>query len=622
MPQHIPTDPLTVLDPTTAVDGSWAVLVGAVVISSLAALALARRRPGWLPAAQLTVRPRLRCGVELLLPAALLVWGMLLVFRVLATANPQGLPIANDLHEYLGFVVHWIEPRLGYVPPFRYPLWAWLSGRAAQGSGLAPYAAAMGLSLVSAGLLPLALYALARQLAPAGVAFAGAMLVGAMPAFLQQVGAPSDYMFGATVAVIALAATAWAVLRGGWLPHGAAGLCLALNMACSYRAFTTTLLALAAIAITIAWRAWRERPSTLLQLVAVLAPMAVMWWIYGHFRGAVSLETAVMVVHQHMAQHRGVTLGWLDYPLSGATLERTGGTWIVGQPGAIANLPWTLAFLADAARVGGDLGLSWSRLLPYLRHFLALAQPLWLLLCLPAGLAAGAWSARRPGWTPRVVAALLVLATLALSVASLRSLPPAYRYSLQALALAPALSLCGAAALLRPALVHARAAPMMGLPVALLALVMAAPGSGFPLARAMDGAAQASHYAVPHDEQRSNRAGYQALLGLAALVSPGDQVVDLSHAGLAASALLGRTQLQPRPLRGDPGAPWRLDLAPHRPGRRFIFDACFGNMDAHMQPVHDALWATLDADPRFERWGPCTVEDHQPGEPLRWGQVP
>jgi hypothetical protein len=614
--QHV--DPLTVLDPSSALDGSFGVLVGAVLISSACALVLARWRPARLPEAQLAVRSRLRLTVELALPAVLVAWGLLQAFRVQATGNPQGLPLANDLHEYLGFVVHWIEPRLGYVPPFRYPLWAWLAARVATGAQIAPYAAAMGLSLVAAGLLPLALYTLARQLAPAGVAFAAAMLVGAMPAWLHQVGAPSDYMLGTTLATFALATTAWALLRGGWLAHGAAGVCLALSMACSYRAFTTTLLALAVLGLALAWRAWKERPSVLLQGLAVLAPLAVLWWVYGHFRGAVSLETAVMVVHQHMAQHRGATLGWLDYPISGPTMERTGGSWIVGQPGALRGLPWTVAFLWDAAGVGGRLGKSWTQLTPYLRHFLALARPLWLILGLPACLAAGAWSARRPGWPPRLLAVLLIATTAALGLASLKSLPAAYRYALQALALLPTLTLCGAAALLRPALPRAQAAPMMGLPVALLALLLTTPGSGLPLARAMDGAELITHNTPPPDEPRSNRAGFRALLGLAALVSPGDQVVDLSHAGFAATALLGRVDLQPRPLRGEPGQPWRLYLQPHQGGKRFIFDACFGNMDPPMQPVHDQLWQRIDGDPRFERWGPCAVEDTRPGEPISW----
>jgi hypothetical protein len=613
MPQHHHVDPLTVLEPSAALDGTYALLVGTVLLSSAVALILARWRPARLPEAQLAVRPGLRRVVELGLPALILAWGLLHAFRVHATANPQGLPLANDLHEYLGFVLHWLEPRLGYVPPFRYPLWAWLAARVADGAQLAPYAAAMGLGLVSAGLLPLALYALARQLAPAGVAFAAAMMVGAMPAFLHQVGAPSDYMFGTTLATLATAATAWALLRGGWLPHAAAGVCLALNMACSYRAFTTTLLALALIATALAWRAWKQRPQVLLQALAVLLPMALMWWIYGHFRGAVSLETAVMVVHQHMAQHRGATIGWLDYPLTGAVMERTGGSWVVGQPGALRGLPWTVAFLFDAAGVGGRLGRSWEQLMPYLRHFLAMSQPLWLLLGLPACLAVGAWSARRPGWLPRGLAVVLVAFTIAIGVKSLESLPVAYRYSLQALALLPAMTLCGAAALLRPALTRAQAAPLMGLPVAFLALVLAAPGSGLPLDRGMDGAEMLTHHTVPRDELRSNRAGYRALLGLAAVVGAGDQVVDLSHAGFAATALLGRVDLQPRPLRGEPGQPWQLYVKPHSGGRRFLFDACFGNMDAHMEPAHDQLWQHIDSDPRYERWGPCMVEDKRPG---------
>ena len=618
MPQHVPVDPLTVLDPSAALDGSYALLVGAVLLSGGASLVLARWRPARLPEAQLEVRPGLRRTVELLLPALLVAWGLVHAFGVQATANPQGLPLANDLHEYLGFVVHWIEPRLGYVPPFRYPLWAWLTGQLAHGTGLAPYAAAMGVGVVSAGLLPICLYALARQLAPPGVAFAGAMLIGAMPAYLHQLGAPSDYMFGTVLAVLALAATAWALLRGGWLPHATAGLCLALNMACSYRAFTTTLLAIAALVVASAWRARQERPTVLLQLLAVLAPMALLWWVYGQFRGAVSLETAVMVVHQHMAQHRGTSIGWLDYPLAGATLERTAGTWIVGQPGALRGLPWTVAFMVDAARIGGELGPPWPRLIPHLRHFLALEQPLWMLLGVPASLAAGAWSMRKPGWLPRVLAVLLILASLAIGVASLRSLPVAYRYALVALALVPAMSLCGAAALLRPALPRAQAAPLMGLPVALLALVLAAPGSGFRLADAMDGAEMVTHHTVPWDEHRSNRAGWQALRGLVALVAPGDQVVDLSHASFATSALLDRVDLAPQPLRGEPGQPWSLQL-PARPGhRRFLLDACFGNMDTHMQGVHHKLWERIDNDPRFERWGPCVVEDRQPGEHFGW----
>lgn len=618
MPQHPHVDPLTLLDPSAALDGSYALLVGAVLLSGVCALVLARWRPARMPEAQLAARPSLRHTVELVLPALILAWGLLHAFRVHATANPQGLPLANDLHEYLGFVLHWLEPRLGYVPPFRYPLWAWLAARVAAGAQLVPYAAAMGLGLVSAGLLPLALYALARQLAPAGVAFAAAMMVGAMPAYLHQVGAPSDYMFGTTLATMALAATAWALLRGGWLPHGAAGICLALNMACSYRAFTTTLLALALLAGALAWRAWKERPRVLLQALAVVLPMALMWWIYSHFQGAVSLETAVMVVHQHMAQHRGATIGWLDYPLSGAVMERTSGSWIVGQPGALRGLPWTVAFLVDAAGVGERLGRSWEQLWPYLRHFLALAQPLWFLLCLPACLAVGAYSARKPGWLPRVLTVVLVAATVVVSVTSLKSLPTAHRYSLQALALLPMLILCGAAALLRPALPRAQAAPLMGLPVALLALVLATPGTRLPLADAMDGAELLTFHVVPHDEQSSNRAGYQALLGLASLVGGDDQVVDLTHAGFAASALLGRVDLQPRPLRGDPGQPWQLYVKPYTHGRRFLFDACFGNMDPHMQPTHDALWQHIDADPRYERWGPCMAEDTQPGALISW----
>ncbi len=616
MPWQPNVDPLSTLDPSAALDGSMAVLVGTTVLAGAVALALARWRPARLTEEQLAVRPALRRSVELLLPALILAWGLALALRVQGTANPQGLPIANDLHEYLGFVVHWLDPELGYVPPFRYPLWAWLAARTAQGAELAPYAAAMGLGLVAAGLLPVALYALARQLAPAGVAFAAALLVGTLPAFQHQMGAPSDYMLSTTLGVLALASAAWALLRGGWLPHGAAGLTLALNMACSYRAFTTTVLALALLALGLAWRAWKERPTVLLHGLAVAIPLVAMWWIYGHYHHAVSLETAVMVVHQHMAQHRGASVGWLDYPISGAALEPTGGSWVVGQPGALRGLPWTLAFLLDASRVGGRFGLDWAQLVPYLRHALSWSWLGWLVLAVPAGLAAGAWT-RRPGnKLPHVLAAVLVLAVTGLALGSLRSLPQAYRYFLPSLVLLPTLALCGAAALLRPATPRARAAPLLGLPVALLAAVLVAPT--LPLGQAMSGAAMAHHYSVPQDTPPSNRRGSQAMLALANIVGPDDQVVDLTHARFSTAFMLDRVELLHTPLRTDAPSPWALELPPRAEGRRFLFDVCFGNMDAPMQPVREQLMTALEADPRWERWGPCAFQDLEPGAPWAW----
>jgi len=618
----MPNDPLAVLEPALALDSTYAMLVAVVLLTGATALYLGRWRPAWFPASQLEARPRLRRSVELVLPLVLLAWGLVVVYRIHTTANPQGLPLANDLHEYLGFVVHWIEPRLGYVPPFRYPLWAWLAARAAALGDLPPYSSGVGISLLSAGLLPLSLYALGRQLAPAGVAFAASMLVVTTPAFQHQAGAPNDYMFATTLMVIALAASCWAVLRGGWLPHLAAGVGLASSMASSYRAFSTIVLALTVILLALAWRAWRERPWVALQAAAVLLPMAALWMVYGRYSEAVSLEAAVMVVHRSMAQNQGATLGWLDYPLSGAVLERTRGTWVVGQPGAISGLPWTLAFMLDASRVGGRFGLPWHMLQYYLRHALNMGWLGWLALALPAGMAAGAWSAPRSGVVLRVLAASLVVAALVVSIGSLRSLPLAYRFFLPSLVLVPGLMLCGASTLLRPFQQRAMAAPLLGLPVALAAAVLAAPGVGTPLAAALDGTRMASQYQLPPGSQPSNPLGGASLLGLSSHVTLDDQVVDMSHHGLAAAFLLGRANLEPRPLRGASDASWSVELQPWSDGRRFIFDACFGNMESHMEPIRQRLLERLAVDPRFERWGPCVVRDLQPDELYHWSSVP
>ncbi len=612
-------DPLSVLDPSIALDGSLAALVVAALICGLAALLLARWRPERLPAAQLEARPALRLAVELLLPALLLAWGLALVLRIQATANPQGLPMANDLHEYLGFVVHWIDPELGYLPPYRYPLWAWLAARVSTGLGIPPASAAIGVSLVAAAALPLALYALARQLAPPGVAFAGALLACATPPFVQQVGVPNDYMLGALLGVLALAGTLAAVLRGGWWRHLAAGLALALFMASSYRAFTTLTLALGVLALAACWRSWAEhRAQRALELLAALAPMALVWWIYGEHCRAVSLERAVFTVHEHLAAYRRTTIGWEDYPRSGAALAQTGGTWVVGHEGALRGLPTTVAFLLDASEVGTRLSRSWETLLPYLRHALSLRWLPWVALALPAGLAVGAWGRARPLRGARVLAGLLVLAALALGVGPLRSLPQAYRYFLPALILLPCLAACGASALLRPFLPRTRAAPLLGLPVALLALGLAWPSSDQPLARAVDGQRMSGRYLPPEGPGLSTVGGVIAAHNLARSIQPGDQVVDLSHHGLATPFMLGQASLLHRPLFSPNGASWRLDLPAHQGERRFLFDACFGHMRGDMQPAREGLLAALAADPRFERRGRCVVEDRRPDEPWRY----
>ncbi len=415
-------DPLTVLDPSIALDGSLAALAITALLCGLAALALARGRPARLHAEQLEVRPALRGSLEPVLAGLVLVWGLALAFRIQAASNPQGLPLANDLHEYLGFVLHWIDPELGYLPPYRYPLWAWLAARISTGLGMSPVNAAMALSTISAGLMPLALYALARQLAPPGVAMAGAVLACATPAFVQQVGVPNDYMLGALLGVLALAASLGAVLRGGWPRHLAAGLALALLMASSYRAFTSLGLMLIVLIAAAGWRSWTERrPLRALELLAVLVPMAMLWWLYGEHCRAVSLERAVYTVHEHMAAFRHEHIGWQDYPRSGAALAQTGGTWVVGHRGALRGLPTTVAFLLDASELGARLGKSWQDLLPYLRHALGLRWLPWALLALPASLAVGAWSGPRPPTGARMLAATLVLGALAVSILPLRS---------------------------------------------------------------------------------------------------------------------------------------------------------------------------------------------------------
>ncbi len=612
-------DPLTVLDPSIALDGSLAALAITALLCGLAALALARERPARLHAEQLEVRPALRGSLEPVLAGLVLVWGLALAFRIQAASNPQGLPLANDLHEYLGFVLHWIDPELGYLPPYRYPLWAWLAARISTGLGMSPVNAAMALSTISAGLMPLALYALARQLAPPGVAMAGAVLACATPAFVQQVGVPNDYMLGALLGVLALAASLGAVLRGGWPRHLAAGLALALLMASSYRAFTSLGLMLIVLIAAAGWRSWTERrPLRALELLAVLVPMAMLWWLYGEHCRAVSLERAVYTVHEHMAAFRHEHIGWQDYPRSGAALAQTGGTWVVGHRGALRGLPTTVAFLLDASELGARLGKSWQDLLPYLRHALGLRWLPWALLALPASLAVGAWSGPRPPTGARMLAATLVLGALAVSILPLRSLPQAYRYFLPALILLPCLATCGAAALLRPFLPRSGAALLLGLPVALLALGLAWPGGEGPLARATDGARLVGRFQPPDLPGPSTVGGLLAARSLVDLARPEDQVVDLSHHSLAAPFLLGRAALLARPLSSPQGGAWLMELPPHPTGKRWLFDACFGHMHSAMQPAHDGLAAALDADPRFRRQGPCIIEDRHPDEPWRY----
>ncbi len=553
--------------------------------------------------------------LELGLACVALGWGWWQAVAIMAVRNPRWLPICSDMQEYLAYTTRFMDPGLGALSAYRYPLQPALAAAWAQLSGASAAIATQEVALAAAALLPLALYALGRVLAPGPVALAGALLVTASPVWIEQLGRPSDYMLAALLQVLALAAVSWALHRGGPWRQLLAGLALAALMACTPKALTLLLLALPLLLGMILVRELSSPARVGLQLLALLAPLALVWWLYSTISWELrSLEHATIRVLEYAWHEVGSHVSRISFDSVGRS-DGPEGYWVVGQAEALWNLPKTVGFLLEVPRHAPQAFEGRSYLAEALRSGLGLGSLAWLALVPVALLGSG--PGRPRGWRAWVAwgaaAALLGLALYA-TARSLTLIRPHPRYLIGLAVLLPPLVPVGAAALVRciPSLRDLR---LLWLPVPLLALVLLLSGGG-PVG--------AGARALAAEQVGSKDPGSLRALGgvaeLVELVQPGDQVVDFTPGGLAVAGLLQLpVELAWRPL-GDPGGIAPVD--PHSGGRRFVVDPCETVQRDHYRAHWGPHAGLFQRDARFHRRAHCVYEDMQPERGLSFGEGP
>jgi len=536
-----------------------------------------------------------------------------LTLGLLRVRNPDLLPLCNDLQEYLGYVTRFVDPEYGRLSAYRYPLQPALAAQVCELWGLTP---ARGMVVVAVGAalgVPLALYALGRQLAPRPVALAGALLVVAAPSWIAMLGRPSDYMLSGLLQVLVLAAVVAALLRPGPWRALLAGVALAVFMASTPKALTLLLLALPALLAALLIRHPR-RPALLVgSLLALLAPLALCWWAFSTVDWELrSLEHATIRVLEYAWHDVGYPISKADFPEVGRG-EAVEGFWVVGQLEALRRLPDTLRFLLHVPVVAPEAFHGRALLEQALRAGVGLGSMAWLLLVVPAVAAMGVRRTQGwKGWAYGALAAGFLGLALATQVRSLTLILPEERYLIALVMVLPLLMLVGAVALLRLALPAVRSAQLLWLPVLLLVLGLLG-RSGGPV-----GLSSRAVLADQHRVSAMHRVFFEDLGSLSGVVAPADQVVDYTPGGLAVASLLGEhPSLQWRPLILRLDHTEAFTPVPANPnGRRFVVDTC-DTMSPH---EYEYQWGRASGpfahDRRFVRRGTCIYEDTQPELPL------
>jgi len=408
-------------------------------------------------------------------PLVLLVYGLVEAWRVALDLNPHLIPAGRDAAEYLTYLAWLQEPDPGLPVGFRYPLAPWLACTAHQLLGISPVRALIGLSICWQGLLPVASYALGRQLMPRWAAFGAAACVVHLPFLATTTSYPWDYPLLALLST-ALTAVVLAAVRTGrlrWFVLG--GPLLALQFSGSARGM---ILGLIALAFLLAALPWARRRSVRIGLLALGAPVLLAWGTFQFAPPLYTLEHSVSVVDADHAKALGCedplletrggpdSVGTSEIPDETRSLH---GSWVFGELSSLWGLPGTIAFLAEPPACQPPLAERLDALGVGLLRDLGMENSWPLLLALLVVLAPlRASSAGR-----QLGARALLALTLVLLLAPAARLAYVSRYMVPALALAPTLCVAGALALLRwlPRL-RRRDLSLLWLPIAVAGLAL------------------------------------------------------------------------------------------------------------------------------------------------------
>ncbi len=533
-----------------------------------------------------------------------LAWGIWNVASLLPARNPRLLPYAQDSWEYLGFTRHLLDPWSGAPSAYRYPLFPWLSSLFCSLTGEAPYLGNLWVALAAAALLPLALYLLGRQLAPAFLALGGSLLGTSLPILTLFLGQVSDYLFCTCVQILSAAAALWALRRGGVASFAAAGLAMAAFMAATPKALTWMLAALALLALR-ALLGVRSRPrQAALELVGLLLPLLLVWWWFAQ-AGLVfnSLEHATDLVFSDWLGAPPVTS---VHPNPGALWPPTQG-WVIGQSGAVATLPSTLHYLrevASQARAHGSVDAALS--------LLHREIPLGLGGCLLALAGLGALGPvlrqhRSPRWPGAFAAALLAALLLASQLLASGSLPDESRYHLTTLLILPVFCVTGAWAIIVLIPPIRRANPWLwGIPA--LACLWAVEGSAWPIGRL----AHIQAASVVARLEAVEMSPFAELVSLRPQLEPDDLVLDFTPDGKGSSVLLGVVGIERHPGYVRDGRVVPLTLLPFSGARRLLIGPCAGREDPGQRRWVVTEHGSATDEPRLTRLSPCVLEDTRP----------
>ncbi len=545
-------------------------------------------------------------GVPRWLDAAVVVLlavvGCAYVNRLHNLGNPLWLPVGQDWQEFLSLAMEIRAPGSAAPVANRYPFYPWLGVMLAELQGIPVYRGCMQVSIVAAGLIPAGLYLLGREVAPFPVALAGALLGVHGRTLLEMLGPPTDYVFYAMLEVFCLATGVLALRRGGWYRFLAFGTALALLMATAAKALVVLSVAVPFAVLALAWRV-RERPRAGLQeVVAFFLPLAMVWMVYGRLEWPLlPLERVVLTSQESVADERGYRvelpedLGWVKGD------PKRHGYWRVGDSNALVHLPDTYRFLLRGAKGNAPFAERYTSVVKGLHGELPIPDPVFMLLAVPACMAAGfrRGGKRGEGAVPGLVPAGFLLAMVAAEFAGLTGNLYVPRYALDFLVLIPALMAFGAAALLLP---HRRKgahgmARNWWAP-ALVILAWAAAGDG-PLGRE-DAEKRLRAMAL---ERSSSR--YMDVVRLDR-ISGTAAVVDLARTHFLSDLLPGLFVYHSAPE----ATQHRVKVAAVNLERRFLVQPC---QFAQVSVV--PRWTALEPA-RLKRFGACVDEDMRPDQPL------
>ncbi len=555
-----------------------------------------------------THRPRRAiCWVDVLVVALLAGVGSAMAGGIVDHLNPRWLPVGQDWREFVVFARDIQTGGALHPVPQRYPLYPWLAVQLAELQGFPVHLGLMQLNVLSAGLLPAALYLLGIQMAPRGVAAAGGLLALHIPTVVAVLGPPTDYLLHALIHVLVLASGTWALLRGGWVRHLAWGTSLALLMAVTMKSLPVLLVAVPLGIVGLILQGRHNPRRSLISLVAWLAPMVLIWQIYAGIQrwvqDAYTLDYNVYRTQVVVARSTGRTttfpsdLGWDESD------EKKMGYWGVGRSTAWTHLPETLTFLARGPDHNLPAPVRLQSATTGLTRAMHLGHPAWLSLGLLGILATGSRRTLHEG--TGALGRLLALAWMVGMTLShflgLMSTLYISRYALVLLIPLPIMLMSGAAWLFGRGREN-----RWWLLVPVVAGVMALSPSppGFD-ALGPTKTPEAQELALnPHPDFWNWRDS----------LTPDDVVIDLTGNEIV-SDLVATTRVQVIAVRDEDT---RLHRGPQLKGRRFVVEpGCLNMGDMNR------VWkTTLDDDQRFRIVRRALREDTTPNRSLSVSRQP